>query len=631
MRGSSLLLPLVWIWSASGAIRAGTEPAKIGYSEEVRVRLIQLEVTVWPPADDPGRCLGLTQDDFRLTVNGKPRSIEAVDWLGSFESIRAEEGVSAADPARPPMKIVLFFDLWHLNVFQRAGFDCPITKPLAFEEARRMVREEFVSGDGLLLVTFAGWPRVHDGWIRDPGQALAALDRLEVSPFVLSARQEHLDHQPWFDGMESLLLALGRYPGPKELIYLGDDFRFDELILRVQELAGRAQANHVTFHAVDLVAACRTMPGPGCPFTVRGGLGCTPWSVPVALGPMAWNTGGQLFRSSSIGAAVRRIREMRACRYMVSFSSDPQKERKVVARAIVSLNRKGLTLRAPVGFQNPDRPPAEREQQDALFLLPRFGQGLLAETGLWALRPSEKKKKRWSALLLVRLRRAPGEPWPEDLAEIVVDAAALGGSKIYGEFRKVLVGEELSSLRDSDEPRLLVFRVADVRSGEATVAVRARGTAPGGEVVANVRGSFAVPEPPGPGEARPWYLTDRLARVGSTVTLLPSLDGLLAPGREALVVGYGCGGKERFPGEGGGRLVALGDGASANVPIAWLDGTPPVEEGGCGWLVGRIGPDLEPGLWRFEPPGSVSGGVEAGASVEFRVAGTEGSPASNLP
>ena len=617
MRGSTFLLLLVW--AASSAAGTGSDPAKVDYSEEVRVRLIQVEVTAWPPADDPGRCLGLTKDDFELRIDGKPRPIEAVDWLGASETIRATEGVSDADPARPPMMVVLFFDLWHLEVFVRSGFQCPRTKPMAFDEARRMVREQFVTGDRLLLVTFAGWPRVHEGWITDPTEALAALDRLEVSPFVVSARWEHAHELPWAEGMESLLLALGRYPGAKELIYLGDDFRFQDLDAHVDKLAGRAQANRVTIHAVDLVASCRTIRGPGradCPPT--GGLGCTPWNVPVALGPLSWNTGGQFFRSESIGTAVRRIREMRGCRYVVSFSSDSKQERKDSPRVIVNVKGKGLTLRAPASFQNPTRPPAEREEQDALFLLPRFGQGLLVEAGLWPLRPSDKKKNRWSALLLVRLRRAPGESWPEELAEIVVDAAAVGRAKSYGAFRKVIAGDELSSLRDSDEPRVLVFHVEDVRSGEATIAVRARGVAASGEVAANVRGSYTVPEPPGPGEARPWYLTDRLTRAGSVMTLLPSLDGLLGPGREALVVGYGCGDESSFPNNLLGRLVAVADGASTNVPIAWLDETPPVEHDGCGWLVGRIGPGLEPGLWRFEPPGSAP---EPEPAVVFRVTG----------
>jgi VWFA-related protein len=591
------------------------DPAKIDYAEEVRVHLVQLEVTVWPPASDPGRCLGLTREDFELKVDGKPRPIEAVDWLGSAEAIRTAAGTGDSGPARSPLSLVLFFDLWHLNLFFR-NFMCPMTKPLAFEAARDMVREQFVAGDRLLLVTFAGWPRVHYGWIDDPTEALVALDRLEVDPSVVSARTDHVHDYAWAEGMESLLLALGRYSGTKELIYLGDDFRFAALDAYVREMAGRAQANGVTIHAVDLLTSCRSVPGPGlwtCPPV--GGLGCTRWRVPDALAPMAYNTGGELFDTDSIENAVRRIREARACRYAISFFSDPR-DRKAPPRAAVVLTRKGLTLRAPVSFQDPDRPPAERERQDALALLPRFGQGLIAEAGLWPLRPSEDKKKHWRALLVARLRHAPDEPWPDGLTEIVVEATALASSTNYGHFRKVLTGQELAELRDSNEGRLLVFPIDNVRPGEATIALMARGVAGRAEVAANVRSAYTVPRPPGPGEARPWYLTDRLARTGSNVTLLPSLDGIFAADREALVVGYGCRDAERLRGNMRGRVVAHASGANASVPIKWLDGAEPAAADGCGWLVGRIGPHLAPGLWRFDPPADAAG---AGAGIDFRI------------
>ena len=70
--------------------------------------------------------------------------------------------VSASDP----LTIVLFFDLWHLDLFRRTI--CGPTQVRAFDQARQMVKRSLRPGDRLLLVTFAGWPRIHGGWIRDP-------------------------------------------------------------------------------------------------------------------------------------------------------------------------------------------------------------------------------------------------------------------------------------------------------------------------------------------------------------------------------------------------------------------------------------------------------------------------------
>lgn len=402
---------------------AQTQPADPGYREEVRVDLAQIEVTAWPrDSRDGDACLGLTADDFELSVNGQRREIVAADWLGSPEILQRIEGQTVTDPSRPPLTIVLFFDLWHLNLFFR-DYQCPITKPLAFDEARDLVRNEFAAGDRLLLVTFGGWPQIHEGWIRDPTLALRALDRLEVNPFVLSARMDHLHHQRWIDGMQSLLLALGRYPGRKEVFYLGDDFRFDDVALQVFDLAARAQANQVSVHAVDLLASCRGMPGPGCPNVTKGGLGCTPFNRPIALGHLSVNTGGTLFDdSSSLAQAVSTVRRMRSCKYLISFPVLRQ-DGKRSPKATVRVKRKGLQLHSPSSFGDPRREPKEREKQDALFLLPHFGQGIDAEIGLWPLLPSGKKK-RWRGIMVARLQRAPEEPWPENLERIEIEAVA---------------------------------------------------------------------------------------------------------------------------------------------------------------------------------------------------------------
>ena len=83
------------------------------------------------------------------------------------------------------------------------------TAGLAFDEARRLIKEEFREGDRLLLATLGGWSQIYEGWIRDPEHALRAIDRLEVNPFVLAGRTEHLHHENWFDGLQTLILASG--------------------------------------------------------------------------------------------------------------------------------------------------------------------------------------------------------------------------------------------------------------------------------------------------------------------------------------------------------------------------------------------------------------------------------------
>jgi hypothetical protein len=294
---------------------------------------------------------------------------------------------------------------------------------------------------------------------------------------------------------------------------------------------------------------------------------------------------------------------------------------------MIRIRRKGLQLHFPSSYGNPRLEPTERERQDALFLLPRFGRGIDAEIGLWPLRPSGKKK-RWRGVAVARVRRAPDDPWPEDLERIEIEVVANASSRIYGEFRKVMEGEELQRFRDGDS-RLFVFPVDGIRPGNNTVSLRALGV--GGEISANVRSELEVPRPPGSGEAGPWLLVDRLARVGGTVTVLPALDGVIDGGSGRLIVGYGCLDPDARPGEG--RLQDHAGERSVPVPVDWLDPPEITGDGNpvCGWLAGTVDPLPEPGLWRFEPPSILNSDPEERVPLEFRIDSVQPGPDHRVP
>jgi len=589
---------------------------EIGLREEVSVRLMQVEVTVWPRAGGAAQCAGFTKDDFELTVGGKPRRIVAVDHV---ETLRTSEASAPASPgaaavANAPggLRLVLFFDLWHLNFFRDLGFMCPPTQPFAFDLARRMVREQMHANDRLLLVTFAGWPLVHYGWLRGPDEALDALDRLETTRAMVAPRRDHLHENEWVEGLKSLMLALGRYPGRKDLIYLGDDLPIGEIGWRLSYLAAAAQTNQVVFQSVDLLVSCRSTPGPACSPPVPGGLDCTDYETPLSLGPLAWATGGELHRTDSIADAVASIRERSACRYVISFETREVEGRGAPPALRIDLLREGFRLRAPQSFQDPSRAPTERARLDAEALLPRFGQGLYAEGGIWPLRPGEKRK-RWSGLLVVRIGRDASSQWVDETRRVTVEVTALQGSRVRGAFRKTIEGEQLRRLRDGGHPELMVFPVKDLRAGEIAVFLRATADPEGMSAVARV--DSEIPVPPLAGEARPWFLVDRLVRIGDNATLFPSLDGIIGSGDERVVLGYGCPGGTLTNVVPAARLVGPGK-QSRLLPVAWLDAP---EDERCAWLVARITGELDPGVWRFEPPPGLSEGKRS-PGFDFRVA-----------
>lgn len=598
------------------------EPRKLGLKESVKIGLVQLEVTVWPKKGPSDACLGLTTNDFELRVDGKPRPIYAVDSLGEEKEVYVPETGAAAEASGGGLSFVLFFDLWHLDLFYKGFSACPMTKPLAFREARRLVREQFHEGDRLLLVTAAGWPVIHYGWIRTQADALSALDRLEKNRQVMMPRQEHLHHIDWIAGLESLFLALGRYPGRKDVIYLGDDFRFDDVAMKMYEIAARAESNGVVVSAVDLLSTCRAVPGPGDCQITSGGLGCTEFRTPVALNPIARDTGGQLFLADRIDTAVQELRAMRKCRYLVSFRRDAHRGRRVPSvRVTLRDHRDDLTLLAPSSYQTPERAPSKKEQDEALFLLPRFGRGLAAEVAFWPYRPTGKGG-RWKTFVMARVERTDDEPWPDELSEITVSVVPHRLSESYGQYRKTITGDDLTAFRTRGGTRLMLFPVDDVRPGDTTVDVTATSNVE--EISANIRKSFDVPEPPHPGEARPWFLSDRLVRFGESDVMAPSLDDVVSSGQPLSFIAYGCRPKGTAPASYSGRLVSFAGGAAVPVPVVWLE-PPHNSRDGCGWLAGRISAPEQPGLWTFEPPPNMSSKKERAAAVEFNVVSTTAS------
>ena len=607
---------------AAGAAPA-EEPKDVGLRESERVTLVPLEVTVWPKDLDSDACVGLTIDDFDLTVGGKERQIYAVDALGTDQETYVPEArAGGEEDAQPPggMSFVLLFDLWHLDLFYRPFPACPHTKLLAFGEARRFVDTEFHDGDRLLIVTSAGWPLVRYGWIRTRADAAAALDRVAGDPQVMNPYQVHLHHEEWIAGMKSLFLALGRYPGRKDIIYLADDFRFDDVAMKMYDIAARAQANGVVVNAVDLLSTCRTVPGPPCVKTGGGGLGCTEFRFPVALDPLSADTGGRLFRTDHIDKAVHELRSLRKCRYLVSFRKDASESKRSpsVNLTLRGERAKGLTLLRPSSYETAARAPTAKQRDEALFLIPRFGRGLAAEVTLWPYRPMGKKGNRWKAFVLARIDRTGDEPWPDDVGEIKVSVVLHRRSTIYEEFTKTLAGEELRAFRDRGGSGLMLFPAEGINPGETTIDLIATTGSP--DLSAKVTVAFDVPKGPGPGEARPWFLADHLARLAGKAVLAPSLDGVVMPGELVSFLGYACASKTEAKQSYIGSLVPFAGGEPVAVPVSWLERS---GDGACGWLAGKVETRLSPGLWTFKPPADLTG-ADASAVVEFSVERSRG-------
>jgi len=593
------------------------EPARVGLEEEVEVRIIQVELTAWPGNDNPEVCLDLDAADFELRVNGMPREILAVDRLHEYGRLLPQGSPRGADtaaaagegdleasaslspdspsPGRDPMQFVFYFDILHLN---KHIFKCKImTQPLVFSYVREMLEEEFQPGDRVMLVSFKGWPNIHTGWMEDREEALALLEELENTPGILfTPEPQRLDR--WMEGWMALFQALGLTPGRKHLFHFGDDMDWDPTPTDLNRLVGRAQANKVLVHAVNLLWHCDG------------------YSMPMALGTLPFHTGGRLFGGGqTVSRAVSTLRRLQACRFRLSFRSKPGDSRRRRPGIRVTLNRKGIRLGAPVSYEM--KAPSMAERNRALALLPRWEQGLRVDVALWPLHPTGKKK-RWDALVMAWFRCRGASPTSEALAPLTVLAEVFRGAKIYASYQVPLAPEAMASISHDPTGYLQLFRV-EVTSGEVDIAVAAHDAE--GELGASDRSSFSIPVPPKPGTAHPWLLLNGLMTLAGKSTVRPSFTTSFSPSRPPWFLGYACpplGEDGRIP---PGWLVGRDGQEGRTVNLSWLGegwGLDP-DDSPCGWLLGKLEGSLPEGLWTFEPPAALLDEKHGTASLHFRI------------
>ncbi|TDI31345.1 MAG: hypothetical protein E2P03_08060 [Acidobacteria bacterium] len=593
------------------------EPARVGLEEEVEVRIIQVELTAWPGNDNPEVCLDLNAADFELRVNGMPREILAVDRLheygrllpqgsprGADTAAAAGEGdleasaslsLDSPSPGRDPMQFVFYFDILHLN---KHIFECKgMTQPLVFSWVRKMLEEEFQPGDRVMLVSFKGWPNIHTGWVEDREEALVLLEELENTPGIMfTPEPQRLDR--WMEGWMVLFQALGLSPGRKHLFHFGDDMDWNPTATDLNRLVGRAQANKVLVHAVNLLWHCRG------------------YSIPNALGTLPFHTGGRLFGGGqTVSRAVSTLRRLQACRFRLSFRSEPGDSRRRRPSIRVTLNREDVRLAAPASFQV--RSPSMDERTQALALLPRWEQGLRVDVALWPLHPTGRKK-RWDALLMAWIRRTGASPTSEALPPITVEARVSNGAKTYASYHLPLAADAMDFISHDPTGYLQLFRV-EVKSGDVDMVVVVHDAL--NRLGASIRTTVSIPAPPRPGTAHPWLLLDGLMTLQGQSTVRPSFTTSFSPSRPPWFLGYACPPLEENGRLPPGWLVGRDGQEGRTVNLSWLGegwGLDP-DDSPCGWLLGKLEGPLPKGLWTFEPPAALLDEKHGTASLHFRI------------
>jgi len=231
-----------------------TEPLDLDQAEEVRVRLVLVDVIV---LDSHDRTVpDLTRDDFEILVDGERREVDTLDVAC------ADGGVADAVGVRNPMKrgtvsalgadrkIVLALDYLHLPRRERAEI---------LDHAIRMMQTPAVPGEQIMVAALNGGLRIEEVFTEDRDRVRKTLKRMQYDITLWQPNFFHLTDEPFFSGMQALFTVLESVPGPKAIVLFSshpgltgaiEDLRFAELAAA----ASSARAAIYPVHGTGLVA-----------------------------------------------------------------------------------------------------------------------------------------------------------------------------------------------------------------------------------------------------------------------------------------------------------------------------------------------------------------------------------------
>src|SRR5438874_1432014 len=112
---------LVFLLLSLLAVSAFAQPSTPRFGEKVDVNLVLLDAIV---TDSRGhQVLGLDKNDFIVTENGVPQSIDSVDYFTNRQLLNAPESKAAfkVDRVRDDRYFIVFFDKPGMSLFDRVS------------------------------------------------------------------------------------------------------------------------------------------------------------------------------------------------------------------------------------------------------------------------------------------------------------------------------------------------------------------------------------------------------------------------------------------------------------------------------------------------------------------------------
>ena len=378
-RGAILtVLALLMLLQVSSVAQQTTdEPTDTGTTEDVQVNLILIETLVM---DGQDRTVpGLTKDDFRMTVRGRPVEIDTFDVLcpaGVAEDPKAVPVKERREPIAPELgrKMVLLFDYYHLDRMARVG---------ALRQAAIMSVKDKGPNDEIMVAAMADGLRIEQGFTKDYEQVVRTLGRMEVDVTLYARDFQPTTERPFFDNLGTLHDVLAQYDGAKAVVMfsLMTQSGRDTWDLWYTEAAQRATAARVAMYPVW--AADMQAGGPA------GGS--------LALARLATQTGGRFTRmTNDFSMAFARAQRDLACRYTLGYYIDAEESRKSQS-VRVYVEKSGMTIRSPDVIRLWSEKELAASRKRAAFADPGVHEDPLVRAFVFPFRPAGKSS--WETAL----------------------------------------------------------------------------------------------------------------------------------------------------------------------------------------------------------------------------------------
>jgi VWFA-related protein len=457
----AIVLPTGVAWA-----QEDQEPIEVDKEERVRVNLVTIDTLV---LDGQGRTVGgLTQDDFELSVQGRPQTIDTFDVLcpqaGLPEPVEIPEK-EQREPfeVRSERRIVLAFDYYHLSHANRTA---------ALRWGQMIASRDMAAGDGIMIVALADGLRIEQRFSGSPKQAIETLQRMEHDASLFARTFSTITPRSFLDNLSVLADVLAQHPGPKAVVLFSEwAARSDDWDTFFFETAEHASSARTVFYPV-------WAPGLGSGGVVGGS---------PSLARLATESGGHFTRNvNDLSVAFVRARRDLSCRYALGFYSDPEAARR--GRNIrVRVNQDGSRTRTPERIRLWSDEERQASRLRAAFADPGPNEDPLVRALAFPFRPTSRNA--WETLLAVNFPLHVGEQGASRIVGVALDANTTTPEAGSERFEFPARKDGTAGIRP-----VSLYGVRKIKPGSHTMTVAI--SEPDGTEIKTTRLDFAIPEVP---------------------------------------------------------------------------------------------------------------------------------------